>query len=231
VVLIAAWFWTWVLSSRGEANAIGFGKVGPGFVWGIVAGVVPMLMSWGILALMGVVEVEQGLPVLLPSGVIVSILLLPTFVAHGMAEQLLLQRVLQGALRRVFPPQGALHLISALMAGLGLAAVQWLQGYTSPIEVFNSFLIGSLLGLVALSPGGIWAAAVGHGLWTWVESQLITETLKLRVILTDPPTYLAGPGPDTYTSEVFSLVLLVAIMLAAWHRLRSSRKTSFQVDG
>jgi hypothetical protein len=78
-------------------------------------------------------------------------------------------------------------------------------------------------GVQQLGPGGIWAAAIGHALWTWVERLIISDALGARIILTDPPVYLAGPGPDSYTSELYSLVLITAIVLASWHRLRPLR--------
>jgi hypothetical protein len=158
----------------------------------------------------------------------VPFLVLPAHLAHGLAEQLLVQAIAQ---RAVMAGQEAgfwRKVAGAGIAGAGLAAIQGLQGYASTIELVNAFLFGTLLGVIALGRGGILAAGFAHGLWTWAERLWIGDLLGAEIVATDPPTYLAGPGPDTYNSEVFGLCLIVAIAIALVLLQRSKPRVPLQ---
>jgi hypothetical protein len=207
------------------------GRIGPGFGMGAAWGIGPLVLAWMAVGMMGAVSL--GTDPVGPVTLIVPLIMLPAHLAHGLAEQVLLQVIAQRAVMAGAVP-GALspvrQLAGAMLAGICLAGVQALQGYASPIELLNSFLLGTLLGVVALGSGGILAAGIAHGLWTWAERLVIGDIVGAQVIATDPPTYLAGPGPDTYTSEAFSLCLVVAITLAIILLQRSKRHVLLQAD-
>jgi hypothetical protein len=226
MVLAVAGLW-WLLLDRSAVP--GRGGIASGFGSGVIWGIAPMAAAWLAAAAMGAVTTESG-----QVGVVhalIPVLLLPAHLAHGLAEQVLLQSVAQRSVFCGSQPGRWRLLVSAGIAGAGLAAVQGLQGYASPIELANALLFGMLLGIIALGPGGILAAGFAHGLWTWAERLIIGDLLGAEVITTDPPTYLAGPGPDTYTSEVFSLCLIAAIALAAMLLLRSKPRPPLQAGG
>lgn len=126
----------------------------------------------------------------------------PFILIHATSEEIIIRGISQRAGHAAFGP----------WAGIGVAALtfcilQTLQGYQSIWHIANSALFGAVLGVLALGRGGIWAAVAGHAGWTWLETSWIGDA----VMLYKDGSFLAGAGPDSYASPIFTLVLILTL--------------------
>ncbi len=159
------------------------------------------------LALLGLVLLQAGQFETRGFATLALITPMPFILVHAMAEEVVIRGIAQ---RTGHAALGAFAGIS--VAALTFCALQVLQGYQSIWHIANSALFGALLGILALSRGGIWAAVAGHAGWTWLE----TTWISTAVTFEKDGSFLAGVGPDSYGSPMFTGVLMLAL---AWFGL------------
>lgn len=168
------------------------------------------------LALLGLVIVQAGFFEERPFALAALIIPIPFILIHAMAEQVVVRGIAQRAGHAAFGP----------LAGIGLAAMtfcalQTIQGYSSVWHIANSALFGAALGFIALGRGGIWAAIAGHAGWTWLETSWIGDAVTFR----KDSGFLAGAGPDSYGSPIFTLVLILFLaLMGTVHALQAAKK-------
>ncbi len=138
-------------------------------------------------------------------------------IMHGFAEESLVRGIAQREGQNSF---GAL-------AGVGIAALcfcvlQALQGYIGMWHVINSALFGACLGFLALGPGGIWAAIGAHAGWSWLEIAVLGGPRQI----VKSGTWIAGAGPDSYGSPLFTLVLITTLAVQLALHSRAQERTA-----
>jgi hypothetical protein len=195
--LVLAVLFLWHRSGR-LVRAPTWGAPVPALLAACTVGLLPLALAWGGMALAGAVQTEP----VATGALAAAIAGLPFLLMHGLAEQTLVRRLAQGQVQARFGALAGIAVGAAVWTG-----VQWLQGYGGPLEVLNSFLLAVLLGLVARGPGGVIAAGLAQGLWTWAEVVLLKSGLGLTVLADEAPW--AGSGSDTYGSVIFTLALLL----------------------
>lgn len=195
----------WLAFSRlGPATAIRLGQAGPGAMVGAVVALGVLLAAWGLLIATGAASSPRWIgdstaPVALAA------FALPWMVLHGLSEQYLVHRLAQDRAERW---RGAWAGI--LVAALVWTGVQALQGYVAPVLLVNSFLLGCLFGLVARGPGGVLAAGLAHGLWSWLETVVWRSLWQWQL----EPGLGAVGDQDSYGTWALTLVLLAVLLVA-----------------
>lgn len=181
-----------------------------GLGWGWVVG-----CSLPGLALIGLVLLAAGS--FEARDVFLSTLLIPIpfILIHAMAEEIVIRGIAQRAGHAAFGP-----LTGVILAALAFCILQALQGYNSFWHIANSALFGALLGCLALGRGGIWAAVAAHAGWTWLETSWIGDA----VTFLKDRSFLAGVGPDSYGSPVFTLILVLTLTAISLSRALQAAK-------
>lgn len=197
----------WLAFRRlGPPTAIRLGQVGPGVMAGALLALGVLLGAWGLLIATGAASSPRWIgdstaPVAL------AVFALPWMVLHGLSEQYLVHRLAQdraGRWRGAWP--------GIVIAALVWTGVQALQGYVAPVLLVNSFLLGCLFGLVARGPGGVLAAGLAHGLWSWLETVVWRSLWQWNL----EPGAGAVRDQDSYGTWALTLVLLAVLLLAVW---------------
>jgi membrane protease YdiL (CAAX protease family) len=142
------------------------------------------------------------------------IVLIPALILHGCAEEIVFRGIVQEAAISLFGVRGGV-----VFAALGWALLQFFQGYTSPMHILNSFLVGLGFGLVTLR-AGVLAAGAAHGLWTWAETRLFgfgpTASPPLFDLDVVTPNFWTGPFADTYGGFATSCAALLVLTALIW---------------
>jgi|GEM_PF-2773611 len=148
------------------------------------------------------------------ASVFALIILVPALILHGCAEEIVFRGIVQEAAIALFGVRGGV-----VFAALGWTLLQFFQGYTSPMHILNSFLVGLGFGLVALR-AGVLAAGTAHGLWTWAETRLFgfgplasPPLFDLDVVT---PNFWTGPFSDTYGGLATSCAALLVLAGLTW---------------
>jgi membrane protease YdiL (CAAX protease family) len=178
-----------------------WGQIGVGLVLGFVIGIGLPGLALGAMA-------GLNLAVIKPPSFFVLII-------HGLAEEILVRGVAQREGHTYFGPWGGV-----ILAALCFCGLQVLQGYNGLFEIANSALFGAVLGLLALGRGGIWSAVGAHAGWSWLETAFLGE--KGQIVKTS--SWLAGQGPDSYGSPLFSLVLLGVLGGQIFLQIRAQKR-------
>lgn len=208
MVLVVGWL---AFGSLGPPTVIRLGQAGPGVLVGAVMALGVLLGAWGLLIATGAASSPRWIgdsttPVAL------AVFALPWMVLHGLSEQYLVHRLAQDRAERW---RGA-------WAGILVAALVWtvaqaLQGYVAPVLLVNSFLLGCLFGLVARGPGGVLAAGLAHGLWSWLETVVWRSLWQWNL----EPGAGAVRDQDSYGTWALTLVLLAVLLVAVWRERRA----------
>jgi len=190
-------------------------------IWGS-----PILgLSWGWmigcvlpgLALVALVGLQAGRFELREFPLAALVIPVPFILMHAMAEETIVRGIAQRAGHAAKGP-----LMGVGLAALTFCALQTLQGYHSIWHIANSALFGGVLGFLALTRGGIWAACAGHAGWTWLETSWIGDAVHFQ----KDGSFWAGAGPDSYGSPVFTTVLILSLVLISFMRaLQATRDT------
>lgn len=197
----------------GGPQRIALGRPLHALGWGIAAGLVPVGLAWALILGTGQADSAAHGRAIAPVGLAVA---LGFLLLHGLAEQWLVRRLAQDSAEGWLATRTGPVL--AAWGGIVVAALVWTgvqawQGYGSAMLLVNSFLFAVLLGqIVRGTGGGVLAAGIGHGLWSWAETQAIPWQSSWMMA----PNWLAGGGSDTYGAGAFALALVVLIVLAAW---------------
>lgn len=197
----------WLAYRRmGPPQAIRLGQVGPGVVMGAGVAVGVLLGAWGLLILTGAAAAPRWVGDT-TSPLVVAVFALPWMVLHGLSEQYLVHRLAQDRAERW---RGAWS--GVIISALVWTGVQALQGYVAPVLLVNSFLLGCLFGLVARGPGGVLAAGLAHGLWSWLETVVWRSLWQWEL----EPGIGAVRDQDSYGTWALTLVLLAALLMVVW---------------
>jgi membrane protease YdiL (CAAX protease family) len=196
IALLIYWAWRkW--RPIGNLSAPAWGHLGVGLVSGLVLGIVLPAIALGMMAQLGLATIKA--PTLDPLLLAVPFLAL---IVHGLAEEILVRGIAQREGHTHFGPWGGVA-----VGAICFATLQALQGYNAPIYLANSMFFGAVLGFFALGRGGIWSAVGAHAGWSWLE----TAVLGARGQIDKTSSWLAGVGPDSYGSPLFTGVLLCVL--------------------
>jgi membrane protease YdiL (CAAX protease family) len=188
-----------------------WGSVPIGLALGLGIGILLPALALGLM-------VGLKLAVIKPPQVEAIALLVPFIflIFHGFAEESLVRAIAQRCTQHSF---GALAGIGA--SAIGFCALQALQGYQDVFHLINSLLFGACLGFLVLGPGGIWTAVGAHAGWSWLEIAALGQPGQIA----KTQSILAGAGPDSYGSPLFSLVLLGVVGAQLALHLRAQQRT------
>jgi membrane protease YdiL (CAAX protease family) len=176
-----------------------WGNIAIGLSVGLCLGVVlPGAALW-LMTVAGAATVKA--PTLETTTLLVPFLFL---IMHGFAEESLVRGIAQREGHNGFGPLGGVA-----VGAICFCALQAFQGYVDIWSVLNGALFGACLGFLALGPGGIWTAIGAHAGWSWLEIAVLGRAGQ--IVKAD--VWLAGSGPDSYGSPVFTLVLLCVLGL------------------
>lgn len=172
-----------------------------GFSAGLETIIMILSVAWGVLALSKAVDnfaVLQNFSVQMLMVAVVLMLL------HAIAEQILLQEVLQRHVKDIFGNKAAI-----LIAALGFAALQTAQGYMHPLYIFNSLCLGALMA-VLYEKYGFLSVIAAHAFWSYFEIIVKNSVINMDYHY----NYLLWRGQDSYGSPIFgALCLISAIMI------------------
>jgi membrane protease YdiL (CAAX protease family) len=175
----------------------GFG----GFSAGLETIIMILSVTWGALAYSKAVG---NFTVLRDFSVPILATSLAFMLLHALAEQILLQEVLQKRIKEIIGEKAGI-----MVAGLGFTALQAAQGYLHPLYIFNSLCLGILMAVLYEKHGFLSVVAV-HAFWSYLEI-----VVKNSVVTMDYHyNYLLWRGQDSYGSPLFgALCLLAALMI------------------
>lgn len=186
-----------------------WGNIGVGLILGLLAGII--LPGVALLTLSGLDMATLSMPRASPIMLGVPLVFI---LVHALAEEILVRGIAQREGHYHFGPWGG------VLVGAGcFTLVQTLQGYGEVVQIINSALFGAVLGFLALGPGGIWAAIGAHAGWSWLEGAVMGA--QGQIIKNG--AWLAGSGPDSYGSPIFSLVLISVVSLQIFLQVRTQK--------
>lgn len=190
----------------GPPTAIRLGQAGPGVMAGAAVALGVLLAAWGLLMATGAASSPRWVgdstaPVAL------AVFALPWMVLHGLSEQYLVHRLAQDRAERWRGPWPGIFVAALVWTG-----VQLVQGYAAPVLLVNSFLLGCLFALLARGPGGVLAAGLAHGLWSWLETVVWRSLWQWQL----DPGAGAVRDQDSYGTWALTLVLLAVLLVAVW---------------
>lgn len=203
-------FLIWQSLSQTSKSPPLWGSPAIGLGWGWVVG-----CALPGFALLGLVFVQAGRFEARDFSVAALIIPVPFILIHALSEEVIIRGIAQRAGTAAFGP-----LLGIGVAALAFCVLQTLQGYQSMWHIANSALFGAALGFLALGRGGIWGAVAGHAGWTWLETSWIGDAVTFQ----KDGSFLAGAGPDSYGSPVFTAVLIVILALMGVRRALQATK-------
>lgn len=194
----------------GMPQLIRLGRFAPGLMVGSGLALGILLAAWGLLIQTGAAASPRWVGDT-TSPLALALFALPWMVLHGMSEQYLVHRLAQDRAERWRGPWPGI-----IVAALVWTGVQAMQGYVAPVLLVNSFLLGCLFGYVARGPGGVLAAGLAHGLWSWLETVVWRSLWTWQL----EPGLGAVRDQDSYGTWALTLVLLALLLALVWRERR-----------
>lgn len=186
-----------------------WGHVAIGLMLGTCLGVLlPGAALWG-LSLAGAATFKG--PAISGIALLVPFLFL---IVHGFAEESLVRGIAQREAHHGFGALGGVGISS-----ICFCVLQGFQGYVDIVNIVNGALFGACLGFLALGPGGIWSAIGAHAGWSWLEIAVLGQPGQI----VKSASWLAGTGPDSYGSPMFTVILLTVTLIQLALHLRATK--------
>ena len=189
-----------IYAKANKAFQINWGGFG-GFSAGLETIIMILSVAWGALfyskAISNFTFVKDFS---IPTFAIALVLML----LHALAEQILLQCVLQTRAKQFFGDK-----VAIIIAAIGFAALQAAQGYYQPLYIFNSICLGLLMA-VLFERHGFLSVVAAHGVWSFLELVVKPSVVNMHYNY----NYLLWQGQDSYGSPIFGgLCIIAAIMI------------------
>jgi membrane protease YdiL (CAAX protease family) len=184
---------------------------------GLLIAAIGMLVTTGLIAATGVVEVVE-------TGLDLRVLALGTlvFAVSGLAEELVFRVLVLGGLRRLLRSAG----VALVLSSLAFAALEMVTtAGTTAMSLASTVLGGIMYGVAYLRSGRIWLPVGLHFGWNWVQGTILGFPVSgttdysgtFATLRTTGADWLGGGGYGPEGS-VFSLVgrlVIIALVLVA----------------
>lgn len=213
--------WLWLaLYEKRPLRTLGLERTGalPKFLRGLLLGGLIFLGVVLLLALPGMLEVEDGFAGITLTAFLALLIALPGWILQGSLEEVLMRGWLMPVVGVRAKPWMGVLISSGLFAVLHL-----LNPNVTLLSVVNLVLAGLMFALFALWEEGLWGVCGLHAAWNWVQGGLgfpVSGNLLNSPVLLP----LAETGPDVLTGGAFgpegglgvTAVTLGACIVLAW---------------
>lgn len=161
-----------------------------------------LLITWFILAKFNFLEINVNLKKGWQFQIFIGSFLI---IFHSSSEQLLLQKIIRPILNNNFT-----SFLAIILGALSFTFVQFLQSYSQPIYLINSFLIGIVFVIIG-NKFGLWGGIFAHGFWSWFELIFLPNIFDFN--LHGKNNFLIGN--DSYGTYILSItgICLIFVLL------------------
>lgn len=222
-IAVACVLWRWL--ERRPFGDMGFtaGAI-PGFLLGVVAGALPIVLFSGLLSGLGVLRVEArpdmtAGPFLLALGITLL---------QSSSEEVLFRGYLLRIIESARGPTTAIAITSAAFAVVHVVGVG-----LDPVALLNILLWAVVLGLAVLRWRSLWPAIGIHAGWNWAQQQILGfsvygRSIEAATLATSLPSghVLISGGSVGPEGSVITTVVLAAVAVVVWSDHRHSQNST-----